>query len=223
MEDQKISRRDMLLIGSGLAVLCVGKLADSALNGVGLADQQALATASARLTNLPAEIGNWTSTDAELSEREIDAAGIHGYVRREYRNDRTGYSVFLTVLCGNAGPMSVHPPTACFQGVGYKLISGPAVTPIKSEGSSYIYEFNKSSFRQGDVSVPEIVRVFWGWAPDGNWKAPSNPRFAFRGHSYLYKIYVTDSSLEEPGQTSLPQIESFLQDVLPVISEALAG
>jgi len=211
----------MLLIGAGLAALCIGELADSALYGGGLADHEALASASERLANVPSEFGDWTSTDGELTQREVDAAGIQGYVRREYRNDRTGYSVFLTILCGNAGPMSVHPPTACIQGVGYKLVSGPSVTTVKADGSSYVYEFNKSAFRQGDVSVPEIVRVFWAWAPDGNWKAPANPRFAFRGHSYLYKIYVTDSSLEDPDQSSLPQIEGFLNDALPVISEAL--
>lgn len=223
MKEQHLNRRDVLLMSSGVAMLCLGKLADSAVNGAGPADQQRLDAAVARLTSIPSTIGSWTSRDHELSQREIDVAGIQGYVRREFHSDKSGYTVFLTVLCGNAGPMSVHPPTACFQGVGYKLASGPVVTTLRSDESQDVHEFNKSAFRQQDASVPEVVRVFWAWSSSGIWQAPSNPRFAFRGNSWLYKIYVTDSSLEDPGQPPLPQVEAFLQDALPVLTEVLSG
>lgn len=223
VKESNLSRREMLLMSSGVAMLCLGKFADSAVNGAGPADQQRLDAAVARLDRIPSAIGSWTSRDLELSQREIDVAGIRGYIRREFHSDKSGYTVFLTVLCGNAGPMSVHPPTACFQGVGYKLASGPVVTTLRSDESKDVHEFNKSAFRQQDASVPEVVRVFWAWSSSGIWQAPSNPRFAFRGDSWLYKIYVTDSSLEDPGQPSLPQVETFLQDALPILANALSG
>ena len=214
----------MLLMGAGLAALVIGKIADSSINGYGTADAAELTTAVARLQNIPSEIGNWSSTDNELTEREQEVAGISGYVRRHYTNPRIGYSIHLTVLCGPSGPISVHPPTACFEGIGYTLASGPTPTMVKSdedeEGAAG--EFNKSSFRQGDASVPEIVRVFWGWGTDGSWQAPSNPRFEFRGQSYLYKIYITDSRLDAGEDTALPQIETFLKDALPTIAAALS-
>jgi len=219
---QKMSRRDMILVASGVAMLFVGKLADSAINGVAVADHEALNVAVAQLEEIPETIGYWESTSNTLSQREIEAAGIQGYIRREYRNPRTGYIVNLTILCGNSGPMSVHPPTACFQGVGYTLASGPLVTTITPPESADSYEFNKSSFKQGDAAVPEIVRVFWAWSPDGKWAAPSNPRFSFRGRPYLYKIYVTDRALEDRGTAALPQAEAFLKDALPTIAEAIA-
>lgn len=218
-----ISRRDITLIFAGLAILCIGKIADSAINSVGTADTAALNDAVQRLDAIPQTIGFWDSTDNTLSQREIDVAGIEGYIRREYRNSATGYTINLTILCGQSGPMSVHPPTACFEGVGYTLASGPSVTSAKSTDSGFVYEFNKSSFRQGDAAVPEIVRVFWAWAPDGEWEAPANPRFAFRGQPYLYKIYVTDRGLEDHNNTALPQIEAFLKDALPTISDALGS
>lgn len=219
--NDSIKQRDVILICAGLAMLVVGKIADSAINGVGSADHSVLEAAVSRLDAIPQNIGRWHSTDNTLTEREIEVAGIRGYVRREYKNPTTGYTINLTVLCGPAGPMSVHPPTACFQGVGYTLVSGPTVATIKSADDGFVYEFNKSSFRQGDAAVPEIVRVFWAWAPNGEWLAPSNPRFAFRGQPYLYKIYVTDRALEDRGNSDLPQIESFLNDALPVITDAL--
>lgn len=222
-EHAQISRRDMTLIIAGLAILCVGKIADSAINSVGSADTEAQAAAVQRLDAIPKTIGFWDSSDNTLSEREIEVAGISGYIRREYHNSATGYTVNLTVLCGSSGPMSVHPPTACFQGVGYTLASGPIVTAAKSTDSGFAYEFNKSSFRQGDTSVPEIVRVFWGWSPNGEWEAPANPRLTFRGQPYLYKLYVTDRALEDSSNTALPQIEAFLKDALPYISDALGS
>jgi hypothetical protein len=221
--EEKINRRDMLLIGAGFAALCIGSVADSAFTGTGATETTSLTAAAAQLANVPSQIGNWVSTDSELTEREIQVAGINGYVRREYTNPQTGFSVHLTILCGPAGPMSVHPPTACFEGVGYTLITGPTPTTAKSDSTenSKLAEFNKCTFKQGDSSVPELVRVFWGWGQDGEWTAPASPRIAFRGRSYLYKIYVVDRWLEATGHQSLPQIESFLNDALPVISDAL--
>lgn len=219
MKIDSLNRRDLLLISAGIVALLAGKFADSAVNGFASEDTAVLNQAIERLNNVPESIAGWESTSTTLSEREIEVAGIMGYVRREYRNPRTGYTVNLTLLVGQSGPMSVHPPTACFEGVGYTLLTGP--TPTNAEHDSTISQFNKSSFRQGNAAVPEIVRVFWGWGTDGTWSAPANPRFTFRGQSFLYKMYVTDRWLEDTGRTALPQIEGFLADALPVISQVL--
>lgn len=216
---RKLKQRELTLIATGVLMLVAGKFADSSVNGFAASDAAALTQAIARLDGIPTTIGNWESTSSTLSEREIEVAGIEGYVRREYRNPKTGYTVSLTVLVGHSGPMSVHPPTACFEGVGYTLIAGP--TPTNVRHNEITSQFNKSSFRQGNEAIPEIVRVFWGWGHDGSWAAPANPRFTFRGQSFLYKIYVTDRWLEDTGRTALPQIENFLEQALPAIHSAL--
>lgn len=214
-------RREMILMAAGVALLIVGKIADSAINGTAVADEQVLTQAIDRLQNVPSAIGHWTSTDQELSEREIEAAGIQGYVRREYHNRRTGATVYLTVLCGHSGPMAVHPPTACFEGVGYSLNSGPSIVRVTPPDSDATYEFNRSSFKQNDAAVPEIVRVFWGWSSTGTWQAPSSPRFTFRGQPYLYKIYVTDRDVDRSKDGIRPQVEAFLDEALPLIRAVL--
>lgn len=217
----KTHRREMILMAAGIGMLVVGKLADSSINGMGGVDEQSLSSAVVRLDAVPPVIGDWTSTDQKLSDREIEAAGIEGYIRREYQNRRTGATVYLTVLCGHSGPMAVHPPTACFEGIGYSLNSGPSIVRIKAPGSEIRHEFNRSSFKQNDAAVPEIVRVFWGWSPDGTWQAPSSPRFTFRGQPYLYKIYVTDRGIDQRDDGMRPQVEAFLDQALPVIQSAL--
>lgn len=216
-----MNQKEKILIGLGLAVICGGGFADSSINGFGAEDAAALQAAVDRLHGIPSTVGNWVSTDSQLTEREQEAAGISGYVRRTYRNERTGYTVQLTVLCGPSGPIAVHPPTACFEGIGYRSVAGPTVTEFSAGPGQPEFRFNRSTFRQPDASVPEDVRVFWGWSADGTWAAPENPRFAFRGRAFLYKLYVTDRSLHEPDRTSRPQCEAFIREVLPKVSAAL--
>ena len=217
----KIHRREMILMGCGVALLVVGKLADSAVNGIQVAEGDSLANAVLKLELIPSVIGHWSSVDQELTQREIDVAGIEGYVRREYQNRRTGATVYLTVLCGHSGPMAVHPPTACFEGIGYSLSAGPTVVRVTPPESKTSYEFKRSSFKENDVAVPEIVRVFWAWSSDGVWQAPSSPRFTFRGKPYLYKIYVTDRDIDRRKDGIRPQVEAFLDQALPAIQHVL--
>lgn len=214
-----LSKRDLILIAAGIGVLLVGQVADSAVNGVSQNDSKALEQAVARLYSVPKKIAQWESTSSELSPEEIKGASIAGYVRRQYRDPNTGYVVNLTILVGKSGPMAVHPPTACFEGIGYVMVAGPTPTTINHNDAAS--DFNKSSFRQSNVTLPTLVRVFWGWGTDGFWSAPENPRFDFRGQPYLYKMYVTDNWPEQTGRTPLPQIETFVQDALPTITNAL--
>lgn len=217
-------RRDVLLVVAGLAILAVGSVADTAINGVDPTDHAAMSNAVDRLESVPRVIGDWVSTDSELTQQELNVAGIEGYVRREYRNQRTGFVVFVTILCGKSGPMSVHPPTACFQGVGYTLLTGPTPTSYSPEDNPNqpSFGFNKCTFKQSSAQVGEFARVFWGWSDGDDWSAPSNPRLTFRSEPYLYKLYLVDRWLEETGRRSLPQIESFMNDALPVIAASLS-
>lgn len=223
MQEYQLNRRDLVLISTGLAVVCCALVADNSVNGHVQDSSDAIHAAVQRLASIPESIGPWTSVDHEISDREQEVAGIVGYIRRTYTNHKTGYEVQLTVLCGPSGPIAVHPPTACFQGIGYSVVSGPTLTRLKAADDVETWEFNKSSFRQDDASIPDLVRVFWGWSTDGHWKAPSTPRLEFRGKPFLFKIYVTDHSLEETTQAALPQIEAFLHDALPVLASSLAS
>ena len=45
---EKINRRDVLLIGAGIAALCIGSVADSAFNGTGVTDTRSLSDTASR-------------------------------------------------------------------------------------------------------------------------------------------------------------------------------
>ena len=212
-----LSRRDFALCAGGFLALLGASGADAVLNR-GLYDPAAVKAAAARLSFIPEQIGNWTSTTESIDEREKRMAEIVGSIRRTYRHAENGYTVSLTVLCGAAGPMSVHPPTACFEGVGYERSSGPTVTTI-SDREGERSSFNRAGFRLANSSMSDVVRVFWGWSTDGSWTAPANPRIVFRGQPYLFKLYAVDRSLLQTDD--LQQSESFLNEALPVIRKEL--
>ncbi len=224
MSDQEsetnLSRRDFALCAGGFFALLAASGADAVLNR-GLNDPAAVKTAAARLSRIPEQIGLWTSTPEEIDEREKRLAGIGGSLRRTYRHAENGYVVSMTVLCGAAGPMSVHPPTACFEGVGYELSSGPTVVTFKDADAGDVSDsaVNRAAFRLPDATSSDIVRVFWGWSDNGIWKAPENPRLAFRGQPYLFKLYVVDRSLNKADDVK--QAEAFLEQALPVIRREL--
>lgn len=211
------SRRDLGLCLSGLTMLLAAAVASAMLNE-SLSDPAALSAAASRLEQIPTQIGVWTSTPGTIDERELRLSEIAGFIRREYRHEETGRVVTLTILCGPAGPMSVHPPTACFEGVGYSLISGPTVVGI-TDNTEQTISLKKASFRLHDSALSEVVRVFWGWSTDGEWDAPGSPRLSYRGQSWLYKLYVVDRAYETAD--GLAQIETFLKDALPTIRQTL--
>jgi hypothetical protein len=208
-----LSRRDFGLCASGFLALLGASGADAVLNR-NLHDPAAEQAAAARLELIPERIGKWVSTLESIDEHEKRMAEIVGSVRRTYRNSETGYVVSMTILCGASGPMSVHPPTACFEGVGYELSSGPSVIAFVDNDESQS-TLNRASFRLPGSPLSEVVRVFWGWSDDGNWTAPANPRLAFRGQPYLYKLYVVDRLL--PQTDDALQSEAFLEEALPAI------
>ena len=212
-----LSRRDFALCASGFLSLLGASGADAVLNR-GLHDPAAVKAAAARLNSIPEQIGAWTSSPEEIDERERRMAEIVGSVRRTYRNSENGYVVSLTILCGASGPMSVHPPTACFEGVGYELSSGPSVVTF-ADADDTQSSLNRATFRLPGSQMSDVVRVFWGWSDDGKWTAPANPRLAFRGQPYLFKLYVVDRSL--PRTDDVRQSEAFLAEALPEIRREL--
>jgi hypothetical protein len=213
-----LSRRDMFLCAVGLCVLLLGVVVEATLHR-NLEDPELQRRAASCISEIPADIGNWNSRLLEIDDREKRIAGIAGSVRREYRNQHSGQTVVLTVLNGSAGPMSVHPPAACFEGVGYTLIAGPSVVDIRDD-KGHAVTLNRAVFRQGDGAVSESVRVYWGWSTDGQWEAPANPRFTFRGEPNLFKVYVIDRNTGGTDKNSPG--EAFIKETSPVIRHTLA-
>ena len=169
-----------LLVGSGLVH---GRLTDR------WGTSEELARAIARLDRVPRSIGDWQGRDAELDRRQIERAGIQGYLSRSYRNARDGREASILLVCGRPGPIAVHTPDVCYKGAGYEAEAEPVVEALVTDGGRPAH-FLKARFHKAGAIVPDTLDILWAWNARGPWEVPANPRVAFATHPYLYKIYL---------------------------------
>jgi hypothetical protein len=136
-------------------------------------------------------------------------------VHRRYVHRRTGQAVDLLLVCGRAGPTSVHTPDVCYRGSGYDEVGEATRYAAPGGGAFWVRRFQKPG------PAPAPLRVIYGWNATGAWEAPDSPRTAFAGRAALYKLYViremarTDEPLEED-----PAVD-FLRAALPPLGAAL--
>jgi hypothetical protein len=152
-----------------------------------------MAEAAAAVSALPESFGNWKAERFEMGESERKQTGTVGWFTAKVRNTSDNNEASLMLLCGQTRPLSVHPPTVCFQGAGLELVgSTHKIRVPRREGNGSWGEFMQGDFKPVDGGGGGGLRTYWAWSRDGQkWEAPDIPRFSFSGAPYLYKIYVT--------------------------------
>jgi hypothetical protein len=177
-----------------------------------------LKDAVARLDRVPLQAGPWQGRAQEADAEPFARAGASRYWVRQYADRRTGRAVTVILMCGRAGPMSVHTPDVCYRGAGFEVVAGPE--PFRLSGPGGETEWRTLRARQGGP-VPVDLRVCWAWTADGDWRAPEQPRLAFRGAPALYKLYVLRETAPAEGGAGEGPCREFLRDFLPDLRRAL--
>lgn len=216
-------------------VLAVGGLAAAVLvdrltSGTASGDAR---EASARLDNVPAEFGDWTSTEVPMDDKVLRVAEATGHVSRIYRNRKTGNLVSVLLLSGPPGPIGAHEPKYCYEGNGFEMSGAPQKKALGTPDGTGATYWSVLFAKKGPASeVP--LRVCWMWGVDGDWKASDNPRTEFALRRTLYKLYV---SRAEPKGPTVPAnstgaqtndqapdpVNEFLTAFLPEVKRALAA
>lgn len=184
-----------------------------------------LQDAAARLKQVPRTIGLWESREVEIPEQQLQIAGAVGHVARVYRRP-DGTQVQVMLLCGDHGPISLHPPTVCFTSSGWALKGELQRQDAKSETGERLGRFQVGEFRKRTPTGNQRMRTWWAWNADGRWDAPDNPRMTYAGSGHLYKLYVTTLLPGEPaGEAKTAKAESdacqrFLREFLPALKDA---
>lgn len=191
-------------------------------------DPEVLDAASARLATASAKaVEGWSATNLTLEADQLRAAEAAGgaavrYSRLEPATDGTS-TIDMMLLCGPHGPISVHPPTVCFKGVGYQqCATSERVNLIDGDGHS-LGTFWVTEFERPVDGITQRIRTYWAWSSDGNWSAPDNPRAAFAGVPVLYKLYLTEqliSAGDEP-ESREQVVQAFAQQFLPQLKAGL--
>lgn len=148
---------------------------------------------SRRLTELSPQIGDWTGTDVRVSQEELQISEAAGILSRRYTNSATGDSVHLMIICGAAGPVSLHPPTACFTAAGMTAEGDPKICRVSRESAGQHDVFQVVDFIGPEANSPTRTRAYWTWFARGRWQAPQHPRIEFASEPILYKLYLIRS------------------------------
>jgi len=191
--------------------------------------------AVAGLAALPLHVGDWEGEERQLDPKHIAKAEIRGYRLRTYIQRTTGKSVSMLLVCGRAGPTSLHTPEVCYPGSGFRQQGSSrrektaAAEGRPTEGRPAA-EFWVGRFHKPDAPEPESLRIYWAWSANGagtgasgtgaTWTAPDRPRLAFASAPALYKLYVIEPlhPLEEKQENVAA---GFLRELLPQLQRYL--
>jgi hypothetical protein len=217
-----LQRRNQLILASALLLL----LATAVVQGVwtdrwGGGDD--LERALARLDQAPLTAEGWRGQSRDLESEQLEQArrvGIAGLSRRQFTRTTDGQKVWTILMGGRFGPLSVHTPDFCYGGAGYVMVGKPIRIELKRE-SGVVGAFWTARFHKPNSPEVPPLRLFWGWNASDGWKAPANPRWAFRMKPVLYKLYLARelASLDEPLDDDPGA--AFLRAWLPELDRAL--
>jgi hypothetical protein len=166
---------------------------------------------------IPERIGDWEARPCDFNVQEFTRAGADAVLVREYEH-RFHHSYLNVILIGGrGGPVSVHTPEICFQGIGFDQIGHKVRHVIGLDSGGPSGEFWQAYFRQKTGPLEKRLRLFWGWrVPRGNWLAPDDPRWTFATERVLYKLYVSRPLYtENESEKAEELIPDFLKQLLP--------
>lgn len=172
----------------------------------------------ALLEKVPINFGDWQGENAPYESEDMARAGIKGCIVRRYKNERTGSTVSLLIVCGRGGPICVHTPDICYAGAGYRQVA--AQEKIKGEQKSI--DVWRADFEMPRSVINKRLEISWTWSRDGKtWSAPDNPRITFARYPSLYKMYVVHeksiaSTINDDTSTE------FLARLLPELQNSLS-
>jgi hypothetical protein len=172
------------------------------------------------LSRVPLALGDWQGQDdpEKLDARQVERGQLAGYLSRRYVNRLNGSEVKILLMCGRPGPISVHTPDICFQGIGYELLGEEKYPP-----GATAPEMKMGRFRLTETPAPQHLCTLWSWNADGTWQVPDNPRLAFVRFPALYKLYVIcDMPAGEGLRTEDPRAQ-FVRLLLPELNRDLFG
>jgi hypothetical protein len=200
----------------GAAVVAVSAVDAGRLSGRWGASDELKATIE-RVGEVKEVIGDWKSESRDLDARQLQVAGVEGYVSRQYTNRKTGARVQVLLVCGRPGPICVHEPDVCYTSAGYLRVG--ELEKIKVGDDS---EFKVGKFARRSPHA-DALRIMWSWTTGSHWQAPDNPRRAFgRDTKALCKLYVIRQIGPGDDTEKADPSSDFLRVMLPELKRCLA-
>ncbi|MDR3232370.1 MAG: EpsI family protein [Planctomycetaceae bacterium] len=187
----------------------------------------AVEEARAALKELPLTIGNWQAE----KEGEMDATSISmleikdSYIIRAYKNTVTQTVVYITIILGPSGRVTVHTPEICFGGKDYNKegtrVSVPINVQVDNGAKTIEDSFWKIDFVGRSLDVNNRISFYYAHSSGNEWIATESARWTFAKYRYAYKLQAQAYTAAAAGDAPTDTVKGFLTDVLPVIHQHL--
>jgi len=170
--------------------------------------EQMLSRACERVDLLPRNIGEWVGVDRQVTDEQMmRRGGAVKYVSRTYKLTGSNEAAVVLLLCGKAGPLSVHTPDICTTGANFS--ADPNQRTWDGIADS---ELTWQSFTSQVDGQPNL-EIAVAWTADGRWRSPTSPRMTFGREPFLFKLYVIRPCLHESKPSAF--MEDLLRGLVP--------
>jgi hypothetical protein len=177
-----------------------------------------------RLNHVPTAFGEWESVESPISQRELDASGsLNCYSRRFTNRSDPSKVVDIFLVCGESVDICSHTPDQCYPLSGFQEAEDAQTFSIDCGSSGKTTaDFLTNRFRKSFSILPQDLRIFWTFSGDGQWVAPSVPKYSLMHYSALYKLYANtslqgDSRTRPEDSAAVP----FLKEFIPLLNSVL--
>ena len=182
-----------------------------------------LEQAPGKLAQVPRSLGPWEGQDQELDDQVVRQAELRAHLSCRYVHRQTGEVLHVLLVCGRAGPVTVHSPDVCFSGAGFVPAKPRVRQVVQAEDLSSPAEFWSERYHRAGAAIPDSVQLYYSWNAGGGWAAADRPRLAFARARALYKLYVVRQlpRADEPAEHD--PIPEFLRQLLPEVERCLSA
>ncbi|MFL5242844.1 MAG: exosortase-associated EpsI family protein [Gemmataceae bacterium] len=135
------------------------------------------------LDDIALNLGDWQGADREPTSRAPEP--MLGYLHRAYKNRKTGAVVYVSLVYGRHGPVSIHTPDVCYDASGFRVGQR---SPFTAPGTAAELFTADAVKKRSDNQT--VQRIFWSWNAGGRWQVADSPRLAFARYPMLYKLYL---------------------------------
>ena len=210
--------RYYLPLTAALAVLALTGLVHGLWTGRWHSSED-LQAAAASVERVPLTVGDWQGKPEATDAESFQQAGATGYWMRRYQ--RGGDLMTVILMSGRAGPLSVHTPRDCYGGAGFEMVGSPTRYTVEDGVGGEAAEFWTARFRKPDAATGGQLQIYWTWKATDSWQAPDQPRWAFRGKAFLYKLYLIREAPDDAHRSETEYTQRFLLQMLPTLRRTL--
>jgi hypothetical protein len=178
-----------------------------------------------RVKAIPESIGTWAGETTVVDEALLKTVVASGKKVLQFRDGKTGNSIFMAVLVGPPGLMTEQPPEKSYRAAGFAFDNESLRHHVLSTklGVDVPGEIASMEFWSKESKVP--LRVWQAWFDGKKWSRPDYARWQYLSDDMLYRLQVWSLMTTDPLATDpnvlVDPCRQFLIDALPTITETL--